>query len=153
MSQTHKTKLSSPFVNITPFNHWLTWVYHGCLFDCNKNNTRMAMAKTKKHTFCNWLVNFTILIVFPEEEIVKCLIVWFSPPPGYFHLESAIFRSGNKCRKQNESCNIYYQCLVFILDGHTIPGNNLMCNLLSEMQHEYNWFRVETTNAYYTISL
>jgi len=49
--------------------------------------------------------------------------------------------------KQSKSCNIYYQCLVFILDDHTIPGNSLMCNLLSEMQHEYNWFGVETTNG------
>jgi len=49
MSQTHKTKLLSPLVSMTPYNHWLTWVNHGCLFDCNSNNTHMAMAATKKH--------------------------------------------------------------------------------------------------------
>jgi len=54
MIKTHKTKLLSPFVSMTPYNRWLTWVSHGCLFDCNNNNTCMATAATKKHMFCTF---------------------------------------------------------------------------------------------------
>jgi len=54
MIKTYKTKLSSPFVNMTANNRWLTWGSHGCLFDCNNNNTHMATAATKKQIFCTF---------------------------------------------------------------------------------------------------